>query len=98
MANPVLVACPAGQWTKVATALQDGKVHITNNDPDKYTYTYRDTGAAAPTLFTEAAPMPAALEFNLTDGIDVYVWPIGAAGQVRADVYPVAPTEIITVL
>ena len=91
MANPVLVACPAGQWTKVATAIQSGAVHIVNMDPDKYNYTYRETGGTAPSTFDEAVPFEKTINFGGPEvtGLDIYVWPMGAAGKVRTDIYPI---------
>ncbi len=85
MANPVIVPCPEGAWTKVATNVTTGTVHIINESPDKYTHTYRDTTAAAPTTQAEAIPFNVSLEIQNSTGIDVYIWPLGAAGEVRVD-------------
>lgn len=100
MANPILVDCPEGEWTKVATALQSGSIHISSTAPDLYGYTYRDTGGVAPTLFTEAIPMTPTLNFGGAElsGIDVYVWPVGAAGKVRADIYPVVSSYSVSLV
>jgi hypothetical protein len=85
MANPVLVACPEGQWTKVATNVTAGVIHILSTAPEKYTQTYRDTAGAAPTTLAEAVPFKEELNISASAGIDVYIWPIGAAGNVRVD-------------
>jgi len=87
MANPVTVACPAGQWTKVATNQTSGLVHIMNIEPDAYYQTYRDTGGAAPTDLSDAVVFgkTAPLAISASAGIDVYIWCVGAAGKVRVD-------------
>ena len=85
MADPVIVPCPAGAWTKVTTNVTAGIVHILKTDPDKYLQTYRDTGGAAPTDLSEAVPFDTPLQISAAAGIDVYVQPIGAAGSVRVD-------------
>ena len=86
MANPVLIDCPEGQWTKVATNVTAGYIHVVSEAPEKYTQTYRDTGGVAPTTLDEAVPFKNDLTISAGAGIDVYVWPIGKAGKVRADV------------
>lgn len=35
MANPVLIDCPEGQWTKVATNVTSGIIHVTSESPAK---------------------------------------------------------------
>jgi hypothetical protein len=100
MANPVLVDCPEGQWTKVATDIQSGAVHIVSTDPDRYTYTYRDTGETAPATFAEAVPFDKSITFGGPEvtGLDVYVWPLGAAGKVRADIYPITASYSVALV
>jgi len=85
MADPVIEACPAGEWTAVATNQTTGVIHILKTDPDKYLQTYRDTGEAAPTLIGEGVPFEGSLQISAAAGIDVYIWPIGKAGNVRVD-------------
>lgn len=85
MANPVLVNCPEGQWTKVATNVTAGVVHIVSLDPEKYTQTYRVTAGPAPTTLDEAVWFKDELSIAASAAIDVYIWPIGAAGKVRVD-------------
>ena len=88
MANPVLVACAKGAWTKVATNVQTGFIHKVSGAPNGYLQTYRDTGDAAPTLETQGV---VAFENSGTEailataGIDVYIWAQNAAGEVRVD-------------
>jgi hypothetical protein len=85
MADPVIVPCPVGAWTKVATNVTTGVIHILKTDPDAYFQTYRVTAGAAPTLDSEAVPFKDSLQISASAGIDVYVWCKGVAGSVRAD-------------
>lgn len=85
MANPVIVPCPEGQWTKVATDVTSGVIHVINEAPEKYSQTYRDTGDTAPTTFDEAVPFEKELLISASAAIDVYVWPLIEAGEVRVD-------------
>lgn len=86
MANPTLIDCPEGQWTKVATNVTTGVIHTINEAPAKYTQTYRTAGDTAPSTFSEAAPFENELIVSSSVGIDVYIWPLGTAGKVRVDV------------
>lgn len=85
MANPVLTDCPAGQWTKVATNVTAGVIHIVSYDPEKYLQTYRDTAGVAPTTIAEGVWFKDQLDIAASAGIDVYIWPINKAGKVRVD-------------
>ena len=85
MSDPVIVACPANEWTKVATNKTSGVVHIKDDTPSAYYQTYRDTTGTAPTDLTEAIPINKSLQISAAAGIDVYVWPVGVAGSVRVD-------------
>ena len=85
MADPVIVACPAGEWTEVATNTTTGVIHIKSTAPKNYNQTYRDTGEAAPTDLTDAIPFDTPLQISAAAAIDVYIWPTGAAGSVRVD-------------
>lgn len=85
MANPVLTDCPEGQWTKVATNVTAGVIHILDTAPDKYLQTYRVNLGAAPTTITEGVWFKDELNISSSTGIDVYIWPIGSAGKVRVD-------------
>ena len=94
MAAPVFVACPAGAWTKVATNVTAGTIWFTSQAPNSYLHTYKPTGVAAPTLQSEGVKAPVigeegdspSIPIAAAAGIDVYVWALGAAGQVRVDV------------
>jgi hypothetical protein len=89
MADPAIVACPAGQWTAVATNITTGLLNRNSSKPSVYKQTYRMTGNPAPTDLSDAAPLFAkeiTEEISSSAAIDVYVWPIGAAGSVRVDV------------
>jgi len=85
MANPVVVACPADVWTKVATGVLSGIVHIISTKPDAYLQTYRDTLGAPPTDLSEAVPFKSPMQISNSVAIDVYVRPRGNAGSVRVD-------------
>lgn len=85
MANPVLEACPLGQWTKVATNVTTGIINVTSEAPQKYTQTYRLTGDPVPTDLTEAVPFEEELVISSSSAIDVYIQPLGAAGEVRVN-------------
>lgn len=87
MANPAVVACTKDAWTKVATNVTAGQVHILSKAPSQYAHTYRLTGEAAPTTLTEAVVMSqTSLPISAAAAIDVYVYAYGAAGSVRVDV------------
>lgn len=88
MANPVITACPADTWTKVATNVYRGQVHLISFSPNKYLHTYRDTGEAAPSASTEGVPVSDSslpIIADSTEPIDVYIYAIGVAGSVRVD-------------
>ena len=85
MASPVVIACPKDTWTKVATGVTTGVVHILKIDPDKYHQTYRDTTGAAPTDLSDAVPFDTPLQMSAAAAIDVYIRPSGADGSVRVD-------------
>jgi hypothetical protein len=87
MANPAVTACTKDAWTKVATNVTAGQVHILSNAPNQYSHTYRLTGEAAPTTIAEAVVMSeVSLPISAAAAIDVYVYAHGAAGSVRVDV------------
>ena len=85
MVNPVIVPCPADAWTKVATNVTTGVVHIKNTKPGQYLQTYRVTAGAAPTDRADAVPFDGLLQISASEAIDVYVQPVGDAGSVRVD-------------
>lgn len=87
MANPVLTPIPQGVWTKVATNVKNGNLHKKNHTP-LYKQTYRLTGDPAPTTPDEAVLMfsKCLSEIIRSDvAIDVYVWCVGADGELRVD-------------
>lgn len=85
MADPLIVACPLGAWTKVATNVTTGVIHILNDEPSKYLQTYRATGGGAPSNLGDAVPFDTPLQISAAAGIDVYIQPLGEAGSVRVD-------------
>lgn len=90
MANPVVTAVTAGSWVKVATNVQDVSVHPLTTNGAQYRWTYRTTGAAAPTLANEQVAFGHdGVSITSSAGIDVYVWVFGdgiTTANVRVDV------------
>lgn len=87
MPNPVNVICPAGVWTKVATNVTSALVKKMNSEPNVYLETYRLTGESAPADNTGANPIDdtGELVVSAPAGIDIYIQPVGADGEVRVD-------------
>ena len=86
MADPAVVACPKDVWTKVATNVTSGAVHVLDTAPNVYKQTYRDTGGAAPSDDTDAVNLIRPTDIiSASSGIDVYIKPVGVAGSVRVD-------------
>ena len=90
MADPVFIPVPEGVWTLVAENVVTGLLWKQQNRNTKIIQTYRATGGAAPTLqtegveaFTDGDNKPEIISSSLR--IDVYLWSIGGASQVRAD-------------
>lgn len=87
MANPAVTACTKNAWTKVATNVTAGMIHILNGNPTQYSHTYRLTGGDAPTTLAEAVVIESrSLTISAPAAIDVYLYAHGAAGSVRVDV------------
>jgi len=89
MANPIAVPCPANTWTKVLTNVTEGQIKKRLKTPNVYLSTYKMTGEAAPTLQSKGTPI--FIESNSEKienvaAIDVYIYPIGAAGSVFVEV------------
>lgn len=87
MPNPTNVLCPADVWTKVATNVTSAIVKKMNVRPNVYLETYRVTADPAPADNTGANPIDESgeLMINSASGVDVYIQPVGAAGEVRVD-------------
>lgn len=93
MADPVIVPCLEGTWTKVATAVQDGVVRLQIGVEQLWYQTYRNTGGTKPADgdLTEIIPFGKDSESGLTEiieasvPIDVYVRPSKSDGSVRVD-------------
>jgi len=47
MSDPAIIPVAGSAFTKIATAVKIGQVHLKDMTP-YYVYTYRDTGGAAP--------------------------------------------------
>jgi len=91
MADPVLVTCTQGQWTKVATAVMSGQIWRKDSTPH-YLHTIRDTGGTPPDaldLNEEGVHMFVHSQSELIQDdspIDIYIYALGADGVVRVDV------------
>jgi len=87
MPNPTNVSCPADVWTIVATNVTNAIVKKMNVRPNVYLETYRVTADPAPADNTGANPIDDSGELivNSASAIDVYIQPVGAAGEVRVD-------------
>ena len=90
MSTPVFVALPADTWTKIATNILRGQVHLVSTKPNVVRYTYiQPTGAAAPAndaaLGTPVFEGVTTESLSFITGADVYLRPDGAIGRVRVD-------------
>ena len=90
MAIPVFVDLPKDTWTKIATNINQGQMHLVDTSPNVMRYTYiQPTGAAAP-ADNDALGIPVfegittqSLSFSV--GADVYLRPYGEVSRVRVD-------------
>lgn len=87
MPNPINVTCLADVWTKVATGVTNAIIKKMNVRPNVYLETYRVTLDPAPADNTGANPIDASGELIVSSAvaIDVYIQPVGVAGEVRVD-------------
>ena len=89
MANPVIIECPAGVWTLVASNVTAGRIKMASTAPNAYLETYRMTGNPAPTDQSEGVPAfpfdGATADIEAAAAIDVYIMAVGKDGKVRAD-------------
>lgn len=88
MANPAIIACALGQYTKVATNVTEGVIRLDQaTDPGDVLQTFRLTGQGAPTDGAEGRQFPMKdYPIGAIAGIDVYLWPLKRAISVRVDV------------
>ncbi|MCP4568347.1 MAG: hypothetical protein GY841_12285 [FCB group bacterium] len=88
MANPVIVATPAGEWTKIVTGSKNADIYVMSGSPTQYIQTIRDTGETAPDAADKLAEGVTMDEFTRLDSAverDVYIWCVGSDGIVRVD-------------
>lgn len=91
MATPTFKDLPKDTWTKIATNVTQGQVHLVGTKPNVIRETYiQPTGGAAPAN-NAALGVPVFEEstteaMNFTAGADVYLRPEGEASRVRVDV------------
>ena len=91
MSTPAFTALPADTWTKIATNINQGQMHLTDNSPNVVRYTYiQPTGAAAPAddaaLGIPVFEQGTTESLSFSTGADVYLRPEGVASRVRVDV------------
>jgi len=89
MANPLIVSCPVGAWTVVASGITAGTIY--NMTPSReFMQTYRMAGDAAPSTNADGVfafnDPGAPLAISASDAIDVYLMAIDGVGSVRVDV------------
>lgn len=90
MSDPVLLLIDGEDFTKVATAVKTGQIHIKDTHPH-YLYTYRDTGEAAPIYPDDLDEcvdfISPSMSISSTNSIDVYMATAkdDAGGKVRVD-------------
>jgi len=80
----VMVACPEGQYTKVATSVNKALISVKKTDA-YYSHNFALTGDAAPTTLTEALPFSVAVDYDNSALIDIYVWCTSKVGIVGVD-------------
>ena len=86
MADPVIVACAADTWVKIATGVIYGQVWIKDFTPNRYLQAHVDTTNPAPVDNTKAvAFIGITMSIRADVAIDVYLKAVGAAGSVRVD-------------
>ena len=95
MANPLVVDISSEKTVEnIATAVQTGVIWKIIADVE-YFYTYRLTGEAAPTYASDRAEFVRVFKdddesdnqilIQASGPIDIYMFTVGGAGQVRAD-------------
>lgn len=87
MATPVIVDCPANEWTLVVTG-NNFQIHQKLTGP-LYLWTYRDEDGPEPTGKEEGIQMfvnDISETFIYEADVDLYVWADGRDGKVRVDV------------
>ena len=91
MATPVFVTLPKNVFTKIATGITQGQVHLVDNSPNNIVSTYiQPTGAAAPAndvaLGVPVFDTGTTETMNFDAAADVYLMPVGEVSRVRVDV------------
>ncbi len=87
MANPTEVICPADEWTKVASSVKTGFVHVVKSEMVALYQTYRTAGDKAPTnLDLPVMLIQPTDDINLTANSDIYVYSKGGETILRVDV------------
>lgn len=93
MATPTFKDLPADTWTKIATDISVGQVHLVGTAPNVIRSTYvQPSGGAAPAddpalgvpVFQDGTTE--SMASNSGTGMDVYLRPEGEASRVRVDI------------
>ena len=93
MATPTFKDLPADEWTKIATNISAGQVHLVDTTANVIRSTYvQPSGGAAP-ADVQALGVPAfqngtteRMSAGSGSGMDVYLRPEGVASRVRVDI------------
>jgi len=78
-----IVNCIGGQWTKVATAITNGRAQRLDNNANLYYFASVATGSAAPTVIEDGKMMCGTLVDDGVDQLDLYIWPVGADSNIK---------------
>lgn len=85
MNNPTFVTVTKGSWVKVATNVTCLGVWVTKTSAS-YSWTYRVTAGAAPTLLSEGIKLEyPGMQFGASSGFDLYVYCEKEDGALRLD-------------
>lgn len=85
MADPVITLIPADTWTKVATAVTSGFIHILSPTDKEWYQTHKDTGGSVPTEEPEVKLNFQSEAISSLSSIDVYVYHKNSDGRIRVD-------------
>lgn len=90
MENPVVVPCPADEWTLIGSDIRGTRLHRIGSQATNYVWTYRLIGDPAPTDPSEGKSLfdkDDNFQLPKTKGLDFYVYPHKKDGSVRLDEY-----------
>jgi len=86
MSNPQILLLPADEWSKVASAVTVGRIHIISSIPIEY-YSFFKVEDDPPPFGLEGAEILQRIDdISSSFKIDVYIYPLGSIGKVRVDI------------